>query len=63
MIKISEISLQQNVIFIKFEIPRNASYKIRELFCSVMFYNVYKEKVFTIEIENWFSKLIRRSDT
>ena len=27
-------------------------YKIREIFCWILSYNVYKEKMFTIEIED-----------
>ena len=42
MIKISKICLQQNSIFIlNFEYPRN--------FCLFLFYNFYKENMFTIE--------------
>ena len=36
--------------FKKFENPRNVFYKIREFF--VLFYNVFKEKIFTNEKEN-----------
>ena len=51
MIKISKISLQQNSILLNFENPRHF-YNIRKLFWFFLFYNVYKEKMFTIEIED-----------
>ena len=35
-----------------FENPRNFLYKIGEVFCLVFIYNVYKENMFTIEIED-----------
>ena len=53
MIKISNICLHQNSIFIKFL----KILKIREIFCEnpriifVLFYDVQKENMFTIEIE------------
>ena len=40
-----------NSIFIKFENPGNFFYKICELFL-VLFYSVYKDEMFTIEIED-----------
>jgi len=48
-IKISKICHQQNSIFINFENPAKNVF-IR--FCLFLFYNVFKEKMFTIEIED-----------
>ena len=54
MIKISKICLQQNFIFIEFF----KILKIHEIFCLksvnifVLFYNVHKENMFTIDIED-----------
>ena len=51
MIKISNICLHQNSIFIKF-------LKIHEIFCEnpriifVLFYDVHKESMFTINLED-----------
>ena len=47
-IKISNICLHQNSIFIKFL----KIFKIHEFFCLISFYNVYKANMFTIEIED-----------
>ena len=52
MIEFSEISLYQNTIFENFEYPRNLFDKIREIFCLFLFHNVYKENMFTNEIED-----------
>ena len=54
MIKISNICLHQNSIFIKFL----KILKIHEIFCEnprtifVLFYDVYKENMFTINLED-----------
>ena len=54
MIKISNICLHQNWIFIEFL----KILKIREIFCEnpriifVLFYDVHKENMFTIKIED-----------
>ena len=54
MIKISNISLHQNSIFIKFL----KILKIHEIFCEnprinfVLFYDVHKENIFTINFED-----------
>ena len=38
---------------LNFENPQKISfYKIRDIFLLFLFYNVYKEKMFTIEIED-----------
>ena len=46
----------QNSIFIKFlnilKIHEIFFNKIREIFCLFLFHNVYKENMFTIEIED-----------
>ena len=55
MIKISNICLHQNSIFIKFL----KILKILEIFCEnpriifVLFYDVHKENMFTINLEDW----------
>jgi len=55
MIKISNICLHQNSIFIKFL----KILKIHEIFCEnsqiifVLFYDVHKENMFTINLEDW----------
>ena len=56
MIKISKICLQQNSIFIRFWKSTKFCFKIRALFCLFLFYNVYKEKMFS-----WNRRWARRS--
>ena len=51
MIEFSKLFLQQKSIFDYFENPRNSFDKIRETFVSLI-YNLYKEKMFTIEIKD-----------
>ena len=48
-IKISKISLQQNSIFIKFWKSAKFVLKNLQTFFLILFYNVYKEKMFTRE--------------
>ena len=54
MIKISNICLHQNLIFIEFL----KIFKIHEIFCEnsriifVLFYDVHKENMFTINLED-----------
>ena len=43
--------MQRMVVFSKF-IDKKLFYKVRKMFCLFLFYNVYKEKTFTIEIED-----------
>ena len=50
--RICKNSLKQNLIFENFNYQQICFYNIHEIFCLFLFYNVYKEKILTIEIED-----------
>ena len=49
--RIFKKKFKENLIFKNFENPPLFC-KIREIFCLFLFYNVHKESMFTIEIED-----------
>ena len=50
--RICKNSLKQNLTFENFKYPRISFYKIHVIFGLFLFYNVYKEKMLTIEIKD-----------